>query len=83
MGNEQSDKGAKDFFGKLGGGLESILNKGTNQMFETMSMPQKLMSIGTKAADGAVNFLSSPRGGILIPIMCIGGLYIAVQLVKK
>ena len=51
-------------------------------MFETMSMPQKLMSIGTKAADGAVKFLSSPMGGILIPIPAIGGLYIAVQVIK-
>ena len=57
MGNEQSDAGAANFFGKLGGGLESIINKGTNQMSETMSMPQKMMAIGTKAADGAVNFL--------------------------
>ena len=83
MENEQSDQGAKDFFGKLGGGVESLINRGTNQMFETMSMPQKMMQIGTKAVQGATDFISSPMGGILIPILAIGGLYIAVQVVKK
>ena len=83
MGNDQSNAGAAVFFGKVGGGLESLVNRGTNQFFDTLSMPQKMMQTANNDVQGATNFLSSPIGGILIPILAIDGLYIAVQVVKK
>ena len=72
MGNKQSDEGAQRFFGGLGG----ILERGANSADNTLSLPQQLMK-------SATDFISSPMGGIVIPIVLLGGLYIASQVVKK
>ena len=73
MGNKQSDEGAKKFFGGLGG----ILERGANAAFNTMTLPQQMIKAGT-------DFISSPIGSIMIPIVALGGLYIASQvLIKK
>ena len=72
MGNKQTDAGARDFFFGIGG----ILEKWANSAISTLSLPQQLMK-------SATDFISSPMGGILIPIVAIGGLYVASQIVKK
>ena len=72
MGNKQSDAGARDFFYGLGG----IAERGANSAISVLSLPQQLMK-------SATDFISSPMGGILIPIVAIGGLYVASQIVKK
>ena len=73
MGNKQSDEGAQKFFGGIGG----ILERGANAAVNTLTLPQELMK-------SATDFVSSPMGSIMIPIVALGGLYIASQvLIKK
>ena len=72
MGNDQSNRGAEKFFGGLGGNLE----RGANSAVNTLSLPQQLLK-------SATDFISSPMGSLMIPIVAIGGLYIASQVVKK
>ena len=72
MGNDQSNRGAEKFFG----GFAGILEKGANSAINTLTLPQQLFK-------SATDFISSPMGGLLIPIVAIGGLYIASQVVKK
>ena len=73
MGNKQSDEGAQKFFGGLGG----ILERGANAAVGTLTIPQQLMK-------SATDFVSSPMSSIMIPIVALGGIYIASQvLIKK
>jgi len=72
MGNSKSDQGAKDFFYGVGG----LLEKGGNNVINTLTLPQQIFKAGT-------DFISSPMGSILIPIVAIGGLYVVSQVVKK
>ena len=72
MGNKQSDEGAHRFFGGLGG----ILEKGANAAVGTLTIPQQVFK-------SATDFISWPMGSLMIPIVAIGGLYIASQVVKK
>ena len=73
MGNEQSNRGAEKFFGGIGG----LLEKGANSAINTLTLPQQLLK-------SATDFVSSPMGSIMIPIVALGGLYIASQvLIKK
>ena len=69
MGNKQSDQGAKDFFYGLGG----ILERGSNAAINTLTLPQQLLKSTT-------DFISSPMGSIMIPIMGIGALYVITQI---
>ena len=71
MGNKQSDAGARDFFFGIGG----ILEKGANTAISTLSLPQQLMK-------SATDFISSPMGSLMIPIVAIGGLYVITQIKK-
>ena len=72
MGNKQSDEGAQRFFGGLGG----ILERGANAAVNTLTLPQQLLK-------SATDFVSSPMGSIMIPIVALGGLYIASQVLIK
>ena len=72
MGNKQSDAGAERFFGGIGGMFEKTFDAGLGMM----TLPQQMMK-------GASDFISSPMGGIMLPIIAIGGLYVASQLIKK
>ena len=72
MGNKQSDEGAQKFFGGLGG----ILERGGNAVVGTLTLPQMMMK-------SATDFVSSPMGSIMIPIVALGGLYIASQVLIK
>ena len=69
MGNKQSDQGAKDFFYGLGG----VLERGANAGVGLLTLPQQLMK-------SATDFISSPMGSIMIPIMGIGALYVITQI---
>ena len=71
MGNKQSDEGAQKFFGGLGG----ILERGANAGISALTLPQQLLK-------GATDFISSPLGSIMIPIIAIGGLYVITQIKK-
>ena len=72
MGNKQSDEGAERFFGSIGGMFE----KSFDASLSMMTLPAQLMKSTT-------SFISSPMGGIMLPILAIGGLYIATQFIKK
>jgi hypothetical protein len=69
MGNKQSDQGAKDFFYGLGG----VLERGANAGVGMLTLPQQLLKSTT-------DFISSPMGSIMIPIMGIGALYVITQI---
>ena len=69
MGNKQSDQGAKDFFYGLGG----VLERGANAGVGMLTLPQQLLK-------SATDFVSSPMGSIMIPIMGIGALYVITQI---
>ena len=71
MGNKQSDEGAQRFFGGIGG----ILERGGNAVVGTLTLPQELMK-------SATDFISSPMGSLMIPIVAIGGLYVITQIKK-
>ena len=71
MGNKQSDAGARDFFYGLGGIAERTANAGVSML----TLPQQLMK-------SATDFISSPMGSIMIPIMGIGVLYVITQIKK-
>ena len=72
MGNEQSNKGARDFFFGVGGTLE----KGAGALSSTIGAPGQL--------PGALsNYMNSRLGGITLPIIILGGLYVASQVLKK
>ena len=71
MGNSKSDQGAKDFFYGVGG----ILERGANAGVSILTLPQQLMK-------SATDFISSPMGSLMIPIVAIGGLYVITQIKK-
>ena len=71
MGNKQSDAGARDFFYGVGG----ILERGANAGVGMLTLPQQLMK-------SATDFISSPMGSLMIPIVAIGGLYVITQIKK-
>ena len=71
MGNSKSDQGAKDFFNGVGG----ILERGANAGVSMLTLPQQLMKSVT-------DFISSPMGSLMIPIVAIGGLYVITQIKK-
>jgi len=72
MGNKDSNEKADRFFLGLGG----VLERGADAGIGLMTLPQQIFKAGS-------DFISSPMGGILIPIVAIGGLYVVSQVVKK
>ena len=69
MGNKQSDENAQKFLFGLGG----ILERGANAGVSALTLPQQLLKSTT-------DFISSPMGSIMIPIMGIGALYVITQI---
>jgi hypothetical protein len=73
MGNtQQSHAGARDFFYGLGGALE----KGAGSISSTLGAPGQL-------ANALSSYISSPLGGITLPIIILGGLYVASQVIRR
>ena len=72
MGNKQSDAGARDFFYGLGGTLE----RGAGAVSSTLGAPGQL-------AGALSNYINSPLGGITLPIIILGGLYVASQVIRR
>ena len=71
MGNKDSSDKADRFFLGLGG----ILERGANAGVSALTLPQQSLKAGT-------DFISSPLGSIMIPIVAIGGLYVITQIKK-
>ena len=71
MGNKQSDENAQKFLFGIGG----ILERGANAGVSALTLPQQLLKAGT-------DFISSPLGSIMIPIVAIGDLYVITQIKK-
>ena len=72
MGNKQSDHGARDFFFGLGG----VFEKGANAVSSSVGAPGQL-------AGALSNYINSPLGGITLPIIVLGGLYVASQVLRR
>jgi len=60
MGNKQSDAGARDFFYGIGGALE----KQAGALSSTLGAPGQL-------ANALSSYISSPLGGITLPIIIL------------
>ena len=71
MGNKDSSDKADRFFLGLGGIAERTANAGVGML----TLPQQLMK-------SATDFISSPMGSLMIPIVAIGGLYVITQIKK-
>ena len=71
MGNKDSSDKADRFFLGLGG----IAERGANSAISMLTLPQQLMK-------SATDFISSPMGFLMIPIVAIGGLYVITQIKK-
>ena len=71
MGNKDSSDKADRFFLGLGG----IAERGANSAISMLTLPQQLMK-------SATDFISSPMGSLMIPIVAIGGLYVITQIKK-
>ena len=72
MGSKQSNDNANKFFYGLGG----VLERGGNAISSTIGAPGAL-------AGALSNYISSPVGGITLPIIVLGGLYVASQVLRK
>ncbi len=72
MGTKQSNDGAKDFFYKICGTLE----KGMGALTSSISVPGQI-------AAALSNYISSLLGGITLPIIILGDLYVASQVVSR
>ena len=72
MGNKQSDAGARDFFLGIGGALE----KQAGALSSSIGAPGAL-------AGALSNYINSPLGGITLPIVVLGGLYVASQVLRR
>ena len=72
MGTQQSNEGATKFFYGLGG----VLERGGNALSSTIGAPGAI-------AAALSNYISSPLGGITLPIIILGGMYVASQVVSR
>ena len=72
MGNSKSNEDAKDFFTGFGNKLE----QGFDGLVGSISAPGNL-------AKALGQYLNSPLGGITIPIIIIGGLFVVSTVLKK
>jgi hypothetical protein len=72
MGNKQSDAGARDFFYGIGG----VFEKQANALSSSIGAPGQL-------AGALSNYINSPLGGITLPIIILGGLYVASQVIRR
>lgn len=72
MGNSKSAQGANDFFKTVG----SKLNGLADGVVGTISAPANL-------AKSMGEYLNSPMGGMMVPILIIGGLYVASQVLSN
>ena len=73
MGNtQQSNAGARDFFFGIGGALE----KQAGALSSSIGAPGQL-------AGALSNYINSPLGGITLPIIILGGLYVASQVIRR
>ena len=71
MGNKDSSDKADRFFLGLGG----IAERGANSAISMLTLPQQLMK-------SATDFISSPMGSLMIPIVAIGVLYVITHIKK-
>ena len=76
MGNKESNENAEEFFVGFGNGLVDRFDKGYGALLNTASAPGNL-------ANSLGSYLTSPLGGIMLPIMIIGGLFVVSTVFKK
>ena len=76
MGNKESNENAEEFFIGFGNGLVDRFDKGYGAILNTASAPANF-------ANSLGSYLNSPLGGIMLPIMIIGGLFVVRTVFKK
>ena len=72
MGTQQSNDGAAKFFGTIGGDLQGL----AGGLINTVSAPGNI-------ANALAGYLNSPLSGITLPLIILGGLYVASQVLTK
>jgi len=76
MGNKESNENAEEFFIGFGNGLVDRFDKGFGGIMNTVNAPGNL-------ANSIGSYINSPLGGIMLPIMIIGGLFVVSTVFKK
>ncbi len=76
MGNSESNEKAEEFFVGFGNGLVDRFDQGFGGIMNTFNAPAKL-------AGSVGDYLTSPLGGIMIPIMLVGGLFVVMTVFGK
>jgi len=76
MGNKESNENAEEFFNGFGNGLVDRFDKGYGGIMNTVSAPGNL-------ANSVGEYINSPLGGIMIPIMLVGGLFVVITVFGK
>ena len=76
MGNKESNENAEEFFTGFGNGLVDRFDQGFGGIMNTVNAPAKL-------AGSVGEYINSPLGGIMIPIMLVGGLFVVITVFGK
>ena len=76
MGNKESNENAEEFFNGFGNGLVDRFDKGFGGIMNTVNAPGNL-------ANSVGEYINSPLGGIMIPIMLVGGLFVVITVFGK
>ena len=76
MGNKESNENAEEFFTGFGNGLVDRFDKGFGGIMNTVNAPGNL-------ANSVGEYINSPLGGIMIPIMLVGGLCVVITVFGK
>jgi len=69
-------KRQKNFFNGFGNGLVDRFDKGYGGIMNTVNAPGNL-------ANSVGEYINSPLGGIMIPIMLVGGLFVVITVFGK
>ena len=76
MGNKESNENAEEFFTGFCNGLVDRFDKGFGGIMNTVNAPGNL-------ANSVGEYINSPLGGIMIPIMLVGGLFVVITVFGK
>ena len=72
MGNENSNEKAQQFFENLGNQIQQRTDRANDLFYKTASIPSQIVGAATQ-------FLTNPMSGLIIPVVCIAGLYIVLN----
>lgn len=76
MGNSKSNEETKDFFTGFSNTLTSKFDQGFSGIMNTVNAPGNL-------ANSVGQYINSPLGGIMLPILIVGGLFVVSSVISN